>query len=92
MPHFKCVPCRARFSAGDRAELVHEVCPECGYLLEPVGDLTEVVGFRMTEPERWDDPAGLSRDAVALAAALLPPAAGNELVLTPPTTTDRRPQ
>lgn len=47
MPHSKCVSCRTRlYSSGAPAEMVGELCPSCGGLLEPVGSLTEVVGFR----------------------------------------------
>jgi hypothetical protein len=47
MPHYKCVPCRTRlYSAATPPELVGDLCPECGSLLEPVGLLAEVVGFR----------------------------------------------
>jgi hypothetical protein len=47
MPHFKCVACRTRlYSAASPAEAVGDLCPGCGSLLEPVGELAEVVGFR----------------------------------------------
>jgi hypothetical protein len=47
MPHFKCVACKARlYSAADPADLVGDLCPGCGSLLERVGELAEVVGFR----------------------------------------------
>ncbi len=47
MPHYKCAACRARLHVSGRpAELVGDLCPECGSLLEPVSELTELVGFR----------------------------------------------
>lgn len=47
MPHFKCVACKARlYSATAPADLVGDLCPGCGSLLEPVGELAEIVGFR----------------------------------------------
>ena len=47
MPHSKCVACKTRlYSSGAPAEMVGELCPSCGGLLEPVGSLVEVVGFR----------------------------------------------
>ena len=47
MPHSKCVSCRTRlYSSGAPAEMVGELCPSCGGLLEPVDSLAEVVGFR----------------------------------------------
>lgn len=47
MPHFKCVACKTRlYSAASPPDLVGDLCPECGSLLEPVGELAEIVGFR----------------------------------------------
>jgi hypothetical protein len=47
MPHFKCVRCRTRlYSESARADLVGDLCPCCGSLLEPVGELAEIVGFQ----------------------------------------------
>ena len=47
MPHSKCVACKTRlYSSGAPAEMVGELCPGCGGLLEPVGSLVEVVGYR----------------------------------------------
>jgi hypothetical protein len=47
MPHFKCLACKTRlFSAAGPGDLVGDLCPACGSLLEPVGELTEIVGFR----------------------------------------------
>jgi hypothetical protein len=47
MPHFKCVGCKTRlYSAAGPDDLVGDLCPGCGSLLEPVGELAEIVGFR----------------------------------------------
>jgi hypothetical protein len=47
MPYFKCAPCKTRlYSAAGAADLVGDLCPGCGSLLEPVGEFAEVVGFR----------------------------------------------
>jgi hypothetical protein len=47
MPHFKCTACKTRLcDAAAPADRVGDLCPGCGALLEPVGDLSEVVGFR----------------------------------------------
>jgi hypothetical protein len=47
MPHSKCVACKTRLSiTGAPAEMVGELCPDCGGLLEPVGSLVEVIGYR----------------------------------------------
>jgi len=68
MPHFKCVGCRTRLhSAANPADLVGDLCPECGSLLEPVSELAEIVGFRAIKPR---DPSSELR---ALAAAVARP-------------------
>jgi hypothetical protein len=47
MPHFKCVACKSRlYRAARPDDLVGDLCPGCGSLLEPVGELAEIVGFR----------------------------------------------
>lgn len=47
MPHSKCVACKTRlYSSGAPAEMVGELCPSCGSLLEPVKSLVEVLGYR----------------------------------------------
>ncbi len=47
MPHYKCGACRARLYVPEEpAELVGDLCPECGSLLEPIADLVQLVGFR----------------------------------------------
>ena len=47
MPHYKCVACRTRLHrGGSPADDVGDLCPGCGCLLEPVGDLSEIVGFQ----------------------------------------------
>jgi hypothetical protein len=47
VPYLKCAPCKVRVSAtGSHTALTDGSCPNCGLALEPVADLTEVVGFR----------------------------------------------
>lgn len=47
MLHYKCLSCRTRLRASTvPTASVPDLCPRCGSLLEPVGDLTEVIGFR----------------------------------------------
>jgi ribosomal protein S27E len=47
MAHFKCVACKTRqYCAARPADGVGDLCPGCGSLLEPVGELAEVFGFR----------------------------------------------
>jgi hypothetical protein len=72
MPHFMCVACRTRlYRRGTPPQLVGELCPECGGLLEPVSDLADVVGFRRIT-RRVDLPEfpDLPDVAIAQAAAL----------------------
>lgn len=54
MPYFKCVPCKIRVSAGAGTALTEGPCPGCGLELEPVVELTEVMGFR--SPTLHDSP------------------------------------
>jgi hypothetical protein len=50
MPHFKCLACETRLHSTDgRADPIGDLCPVCGSLLEPVGDLSEIVGYRVIE-------------------------------------------
>ena len=66
MPHYKCAACRARLHVSGRpAELVGDLCPECGSLLEPVAELTELVGFRSITTAG----SGANRRAVQLTRA-----------------------
>jgi hypothetical protein len=47
VPYFKCVPCKIRVSsAGAGTALTDGSCPGCGLTLEPVVELSEVLGFR----------------------------------------------
>ncbi len=62
MPHFKCVACKSRlYSAVGPDDLVGDLCPGCGSLLEPVGELAEIVGFRAIKERdsgAYDSPPG----------------------------------
>jgi hypothetical protein len=50
MPHFKCLPCKTPVYSGEsQADPIGHLCPVCGSLLEPVGDLGETVGYRVLE-------------------------------------------
>ena len=67
MPHFKCVGCRTRlYSASARADLVGDLCPGCGALLEPVGALTEIVGFQAIRQRSLDEGPQALSEAIAL--------------------------
>lgn len=61
MAHFKCVQCQARlYRTTFSADLVGELCPGCGSLLEPVGELAEIVGFQSITPRDGADAGGTS--------------------------------
>ena len=47
MPHLKCEPCRGRVHDVGGDDQAGGACPECGSLLEPVGDLSELVGLKL---------------------------------------------
>ena len=56
MTYFKCVICKARlYSVANPDTLVRDLCPGCGAMLDPVGELSEVVGYRSIKLR--DDPA-----------------------------------
>jgi hypothetical protein len=47
MPHLKCVTCRTRYyTPGGPADPIEDLCPGCGSAFEPVGHLSDLVGFR----------------------------------------------
>jgi len=73
MSHTKCVACRTRlYSPVAPAEMVGELCPGCGALLEPVNSLEEIVGYRRIT--RREDTLEGGSSALAQAVALqLPP-------------------
>jgi hypothetical protein len=51
MPHFKCIACKTRlYRPTSTADPVGDLCPGCGSLLESVGELSEIVGFRSIKP------------------------------------------
>ncbi len=50
MAHFKCLGCKTRLRSTEcQADLIGDPCPVCGSMLEPVGDLGEIVGYRAIE-------------------------------------------
>jgi len=50
MPHFKCLPCKTRlYSTESQAGTIGHLRPVRGSPLEPVGDLGEIVGYRLLE-------------------------------------------
>jgi len=62
MPHFNCLACKARLRSAERqADLIGHLCPVGGSLLEPVGDLGEIVGSRVIETRGGTSHRGVSR-------------------------------
>jgi len=50
------------YSVASEANLVGELCPGCGSLLEPVGELAEIVGFQSIKyPDGAAEGSALSR-------------------------------
>ena len=65
MPHFKCLACKTRLHRAEReADFIGHLCPVCGSLLEPVGDLGEIVGDRVVETRGGTSHRGASRARV----------------------------
>jgi hypothetical protein len=47
MPHYKCVTCTIRLTAAGESP---GSCESCGSVLEPVTELSELVGYRLEQP------------------------------------------
>jgi predicted Zn finger-like uncharacterized protein len=74
MPHLKCETCRTRFRTDDRLaiDVGDARCPGCNSLLEPPGQLAELVGFQRSP---FEDllPGGDSDFLAAVAMAMARP-------------------
>ena len=67
MPHFKCLACKTSLrSTESAADPIGDLCPVCGSLLEPVGDVGEIVGYRVIETR-----VSTSHSAASVAAQLI---------------------
>jgi hypothetical protein len=65
MPHYKCDGCRTRlYSAAGPTDVVGGLCPGCGSPLEPVDDLTKIVGFRSIAGTHAPDELSALREAI----------------------------
>lgn len=51
MPYFKCARCRIRIVGPREQDAVADKCPVCGETFEPIGSLTEIMGFRLLKAE-----------------------------------------
>jgi len=60
MPHLKCESCRTRLYRAGSSDQVGDLCPACGSLLEPVGQLVEIVGYRLIRSAEAADGAASS--------------------------------
>jgi hypothetical protein len=68
MPHLKCVECRTRLqSTESEADPIGDLCPGCGSLLEPVGDVGEIGGYRVVASRggAWHGGASLAGQLIA---------------------------
>jgi hypothetical protein len=69
MAHLKCVERRTRLhSTESEADPIGDLCPGCGSLLEPVGDLGEIVGYRVLASRGGAWHGGASRAGQLIAA------------------------
>jgi hypothetical protein len=61
MSYLNCLACNTRLYSTDcQADPIGDLCPDCGSLLEPVGDVGEIVGYRVIETH-GASPHGASR-------------------------------
>jgi hypothetical protein len=68
MPQFKCLACNTRLhSTESDADPIGDLCPVCGSLLEPLGDLGEIVGYRVVESHGSTSHSGASRTGQMIA-------------------------
>src|SRR5450755_3238918 len=62
MAHLKCLACKTRLQSTESpADPIGDLCPVCGSLLEPVGDLGEIVRYRVIESPDSSSHSGASR-------------------------------
>jgi hypothetical protein len=62
MAHLKCLACKTRLQSRESpADPIGDLCPVCGSLLEPVGDLDEIVGYRVIASPDSSSHSGASR-------------------------------
>jgi Zn-finger nucleic acid-binding protein len=65
LTYLKCTSCKARlYSVAMSDRVSGELCPACGAVLEPVGELAEVVGYRSIETHGDPAAAGPPHGAV----------------------------
>jgi hypothetical protein len=80
MAYLKCLACRTRLQSTESpADPIGDLCPVCGSLLEPVGDLGEIVGYRLIESPDSSSHSGASRAGRLIAGRVGEIVAGREL-------------
>lgn len=60
MPYLECEPCRRRLYRAGSGDQVGDLCPGCGSLLEPVGELAALVGLGLIRSAKAADGAASS--------------------------------
>jgi hypothetical protein len=62
MAHLRCLACKTGLQSTESpADPIGDLCPVCGSLMEPVGDLGEIVGYRGIETRDGRSHSGASR-------------------------------
>ena len=62
MTHCKCLACNTRFySTESEADPIGDLCPVCGSLLEPVGELGEIGGYGVIKSRGGTSRSGATR-------------------------------
>ena len=62
MAHLKCLACKTRLQSTESpADPIGDLCPVCGSLMEPLGDVGEIVGYRVIESPDSSSHSGASR-------------------------------
>jgi hypothetical protein len=80
MAHLMCLACETRLQSTERpADPIGDLCPVCGSLLEPVGDVGEIVGYRVIETRGGMSHSGASRAGRLIAGRVGEILAGGEL-------------
>ncbi len=80
MPHYKCGTCRTRLQIVRPRPALVVNCPQCGSALDPVADLTKLVGLRrvafVEDPDRAGSYPGFFDEPASAAMAVLQPRPG----------------
>jgi hypothetical protein len=80
MPHLKCLACKTRLQSTESpADPIGDLCPVCGSLMEPLGDLSDIVGYRVIESPNGASHSGASRAGRLIAGRVGEILAGGEL-------------